>query len=257
MSAIVVKGLSKHFDIEFTRGSHSYRKSIQADVVSAINQFISFAKGPKKEVLWALKDIDFTVEKGESLAIIGRNGSGKSTLLKILAGISLPTKGSVHIEGRVGTLLKIGLGFHPELTGRENIFLGGTILGISIKEIKKELTNIIAFSGIGKLIDSPVKYYSSGMYVRLAFSIATLAVKHPDVLLIDEILAVGDQEFQLKCMERMQELVKSKTTTLVLVSHNIWAIQNLCTRCIWLEDGKIRMIGDTNRVIEQYQKEFL
>ncbi|MDD2656642.1 MAG: ABC transporter ATP-binding protein [Patescibacteria group bacterium] len=199
---------------------------------------------------WALEDVNFTVEPGEVLGIIGRNGAGKSTLLKILSRITPPTTGEIKMRGRVGSLLEVGTGFHPELTGRENIFLSGSILGMRKKEIEKKFDEIVEFAGIEKFLDTPVKRYSSGMYVRLGFAIA--AHLEPEILLIDEVLAVGDAEFQKKCLGKMGDITKNDGRTIIFVSHNMGAIQNLCSKCLYLEDGKIKKIGKTDDIINLY-----
>ena len=200
---------------------------------------------------WALKDINFTVDKGEVLGIIGRNGAGKSTLLKILSRITSPTEGKIKINGKLASLLEVGTGFHPELTGRENIFLNGSILGMTKVDIQKQFDEIVNFSGIEKFIDTPVKRYSSGMYVRLAFAVA--AHLNPDILIIDEVLAVGDQSFQDKCIGKMKSVSKSGRTVL-FVSHNLHTIRKLCDRAILLENGIMSTEGDVNEVIRKYSQ---
>lgn len=199
---------------------------------------------------WALQDVNFTVEPGEVVGIIGRNGAGKSTLLKILSQITPPTTGEIRLRGRVGSLLEVGTGFHPELTGRENIYLNGSILGMRKKEIEKKFDEIVEFSGIEKFLDTPVKRYSSGMYVRLAFSVA--AHLEPDILVVDEVLAVGDAEFQKKCLGKMEDVTKKEGRTVLFVSHNISAVRRLCLRSIMLEGGKLALNGDTEEVIDYY-----
>lgn len=201
-------------------------------------------------VFWALKDINFEIKEGEVLGIIGKNGAGKSTLLKILSGITDPTKGKIEIQGRVASLLEVGTGFHPELTGRENIYMNGTILGMTRKEIDSKLDEIINFSGVEKFIDTPVKFYSSGMKVRLGFSVA--AHLEPEILIIDEVLAVGDFEFQAKCLGKM-ESVSQEGRTVLFVSHNLGAVSSLCTKAILLENGKILEEGHVNKVLSVYQ----
>ncbi len=186
------------------------------------------------ETIWALKDVSFSVEQGEILGIIGRNGAGKSTLLKILSEVTAPTRGEVKIKGRIASLLEVGTGFHPELTGRENIYLNGAILGMSRQEIRSKFDEIVDFSGVEQFIDTPVKRYSSGMYVRLAFAVA--AHLEPEILLVDEVLAVGDAQFQKKCLGKMGD-VASEGRTVLFVSHNMIAIQSLCQRTLWLESG--------------------
>ena len=204
----------------------------------------------KKEAFWALDDINFSIARGEVVGIIGHNGAGKSTLLKILSQITLPTTGEITIRGRVGSLLEVGTGFHPELTGRENIFLNGAILGMTKKEITEKFDAIVAFADIAQFLDTPVKYYSSGMYVRLAFSVA--AHMEPDVLIIDEVLAVGDMEFQKKCLGKMDEITKKDGRTILFVSHNMNAIEQLCKKVIVLEKGKIVFQGETKEGIKRH-----
>ncbi len=199
---------------------------------------------------WALKDVSFEIKKGEAVGIIGRNGAGKSTLLKILSRITEPTKGRFEINGRVSSLLEVGTGFHPELSGRENIFLNGTILGMKRREIKAKFDEIVAFSGVEKFIDTPVKHYSSGMKVRLAFSVA--AHLEPEILIIDEVLAVGDAEFQKKCLGKMDEVSKSGGRTVLFVSHNMAAVEGLCARGILLGEGRVSKIGSSIEVITSY-----
>lgn len=200
-------------------------------------------------VFWALKDISFEVKEGEVLGIIGKNGAGKSTLLKILSQITEPTSGKIEIQGRVASLLEVGTGFHPELSGRENIYMNGTILGMTRKEIDFKLDEIIDFSGVEKFIDTPVKFYSSGMKVRLGFSVA--AHLEPEILIIDEVLAVGDYEFQKKCLGKMESVSKQGRTVL-FVSHNLDAVKNLCSRCILLKNGELTQNGIPELVIEKY-----
>lgn len=203
----------------------------------------------KSENFWALSDINIDIQEGERVGIIGRNGAGKTTLLKILSRITEPTTGRITIKGRVASLLEVGTGFHPELTGRENIFLNGAILGMSRNEVKKKFDEIVEFSEIEKFLDTPVKRYSSGMYVRLAFAIA--AHLEPEILLVDEVLAVGDSEFQKKCLGKMEDVSK-EGRTLLFVSHNMSAINSLCSRCIYLMNGHIVSIGDTDKIINEY-----
>jgi lipopolysaccharide transport system ATP-binding protein len=204
-------------------------------------------------VIWALKDVSFEVRQGETVGIIGRNGAGKSTLLKILSQITEPSQGWVELRGRVGTLLEVGTGFHPELTGRENVYLNGAILGMKQAETKRKFDDIVAFAEVEKFIDTPVKHYSTGMAVRLGFAVA--AHLEPDILLIDEVLAVGDAGFQKKCLGTMGAL-RQKGRTVLFVSHNLAAIENHCTRAIWIDHGSIREDGKTPDVIKKYLTSF-
>ena len=201
--------------------------------------------------IWALKDINFTVNQGEVLGIIGRNGAGKSTLLKILSKVTAPTKGTLKIRGRIASLLEVGTGFHPELTGRENIFLNGAILGMTKSEIRSKFDEIVAFSGVEKYIDTPVKRYSSGMYVRLAFAVA--AHLEPEILIVDEVLAVGDAEFQKKCLGKMKD-VSNQGRTVIFVSHNLVAVKSLCKTGILMERGNITFSGSADETVEHYMK---
>jgi lipopolysaccharide transport system ATP-binding protein len=205
---------------------------------------------PNTEEFWALRGINFEVKQGEVLGIIGRNGAGKSTLLKILSRITDPTEGRVRIRGRVASLLEVGTGFHPELTGRENIFLNGAILGMSREEIRRKFDQIVDFSGVEKFIDTPVKRYSSGMYVRLAFAVA--AHLEPEILIVDEVLAVGDFEFQQRCLGKMNEVATSGRTVL-FVSHNMAAVEALCTNVILLKGGELVAFGETPVIVQRYQ----
>ncbi len=202
-----------------------------------------------KDIFWALRDVSFEVKRGEVVGIIGRNGAGKSTLLKILSRITEPTAGRAVIRGRVSSLLEVGTGFHPELSGRENVYMNGTILGMTKREIDRKFDEIVDFSGIEKFLDTPVKRYSSGMKVRLAFAVA--AHLEPEILIIDEVLAVGDAEFQKKCMGKMQN-VAGESRTVLFVSHNIAAVESLCTRGVFMEQGKVSDIGEIRDVISSY-----
>ena len=202
-----------------------------------------------RDYLWALRDVTFHVKQGEVLGIVGRNGAGKSTLLKLLTGVTQPTEGEVWMKGRIGSLLEVGTGFHPELTGRENIYMNGAMLGMRKAEITRNFDEIVDFSGVGKFIDTPVKRYSSGMYVRLAFGVA--AHLEPEILLVDEVLAVGDAEFQKKCLGKMGEVAKAGRTVL-FVSHNMFSLRNLCTRGMLIKDGRIAAEGAIHDVIDTY-----
>jgi lipopolysaccharide transport system ATP-binding protein len=204
------------------------------------------------DYVWALKDINFEVQQGEVLGIIGRNGAGKSTLLKILSKTTTPTTGSIKIKGRIASLLEVGTGFHPELTGRDNIFLNGAILGMTKKEIKSKFDEIVDFAGVERYIDTPVKRYSSGMYVRLAFGVA--AHLEPEILIVDEVLAVGDAEFQKKALGKMKEVSEKGGRTVLFVSHNLAAVKQLCTKGIVMQNGNVVFNGTSHKSIEYYQK---
>ncbi len=204
----------------------------------------------RQEEFWALRDVSFEIKRGDSVGIIGRNGAGKSTLLKLLSRITEPTTGRIELEGKVASLLEVGTGFHPELTGRENIYLNGAILGMKRAEIRKKFDEIVAFAEVEKFLDTPVKRYSSGMYVRLAFAVA--AHLEPDVLIVDEVLAVGDAEFQKKCLGKMQSVSEKEGRTVLFVSHNMQAIRQMCRRVIFLKQGKIAYSGDPHMAISAY-----
>ena len=208
------------------------------------------ASRSKTEEFWAVRDFNVEIKRGEMVGIIGRNGAGKSTFLKLLSRITEPTTGNITLRGRVASLLEVGTGFHPELTGRENIFLNGAILGMSRVEIKSKFDEIVEFSEIGKFLDTPVKRYSSGMYVRLAFAVA--AHLEPEILIVDEVLAVGDAEFQKKCLGKMEDVSNKEGRTVILVSHQMPAIQNLCTRCIMMDKGRLIMQGPTDEIVNSY-----
>jgi lipopolysaccharide transport system ATP-binding protein len=208
------------------------------------------AQRAKTEDFWAVRDLSVEINRGEMVGIIGRNGAGKSTFLKLLSRITEPTSGSIKLRGRVASLLEVGTGFHPELTGRENIFLNGAILGMSRVEIKSKFDEIVAFAEIDKFLDTPVKRYSSGMYVRLAFAVA--AHLEPEILIVDEVLAVGDAEFQKKCLGKMEDVSSKEGRTVILVSHQMPAIQNLCNRCILMDKGRLIMQGPTDEIVNSY-----
>lgn len=252
---ITISGIGKKYNIAHQRGGYIALRDVMMNVIKSPFSFLkSKAKQvagiETKEEFWALKDLNFEVNKGEVIGIIGKNGAGKSTLLKILSQITPPTTGEIKIRGRVGSLLEVGTGFHPELSGRENVFLNGAILGMTRAEIAKKFDQIVEFAGIEKFLDTPVKYYSSGMYVRLAFSVA--AHMEPDILIVDEVLAVGDAEFQKKCLGKMEEVTKQEGRTILFVSHNMGAIEKLCNRCILLREGKVEMFGETRLVVKKY-----
>ena len=217
-----------------------------------LRQLSKFGEGEDESVFWALKDINFEVQQGEVLGIIGKNGAGKSTLLKILSQITEPTSGRIEIHGRVASLLEVGTGFHPELSGRENIYMNGTILGMTRREIDSKLDEIIDFSGVEKFIDTPVKFYSSGMKVRLGFSVA--AHLDPEILIIDEVLAVGDYEFQQNCLGKMEDVSKNQGRTVLLVSHNMGAISSICSSGLLIDKGELSYMGKTKNALSIYLK---
>ncbi len=252
---IEIKGVGKKYNITHQQGSYIALRDILGAILR--NPF-KFAKHKAKQIVgltakedfWALKDVSFAIQKGEAIGIIGKNGAGKSTLLKVLTGITPPTEGEIVMRGRVASLLEVGTGFHPELTGRENILLNGAILGMTKKEIVRKFDDIVAFSGVEKFLDTPVKRYSSGMYVRLAFSVA--AHMEPDILLVDEVLAVGDAEFQKKCIGKMEEVTKKSGRTILFVSHNLSAVEQLCSKTVWIDQGRVKRFGKTKEVIDEY-----
>jgi lipopolysaccharide transport system ATP-binding protein len=222
----------------------------QEDPFLKIGETNDRANKGKSDIVYSLQDINFEIQQGDAVGIIGRNGSGKSTLLKILSRVTTPTTGRINIKGRVASLLEVGTGFHPELTGRENIYLNGAILGMRKREIDRKLDEIIDFSGVERYIDTPVKRYSSGMYVRLAFAVA--AHLESEILIVDEVLAVGDAEFQKKCLGKMGEVSKGEGRTVLFVSHNMGAIKQLCNKGILLQNGRSSQIQNINEIIDQY-----
>lgn len=255
-TVITAENLSKKYTIHHRKRE---RYTALRDVImNKVGEFAAKLRHPlaantkinnTREEFWALKDINFEIQQGERVGIIGRNGAGKSTLLKILSRITEPTTGRLAIKGRVASLLEVGTGFHPELTGRENIFLNGAILGMGRIEIKRKFDEIVDFAEVEKFLDTPVKRYSSGMYVRLAFSVA--AHLEPDILIVDEVLAVGDAEFQKKCLGKMQE-VGAEGRTVLFVSHNMSAIKDICNNAILLQKGKILNSGNASDIVRQY-----
>jgi lipopolysaccharide transport system ATP-binding protein len=255
-TVIRVENLSKRYVIAHQeQGSVQYKTFSGAitnaakSVVNALNPRAKKEVNPSREEFWALKDVSFEIKQGDRIGIVGRNGAGKSTLLKVLSRITEPTSGSIRIKGRVASLLEVGTGFHPELTGRENIFLNGAILGMSRVEIQRKFDEIVAFAEIEKFLDTPVKRYSSGMYVRLAFAVA--AHLDPEILIIDEVLAVGDAQFQKKCLGKMEDVGKQGRTVL-FVSHNMATINTLCQRAVWLVNGCVKIDGEADEVTNKY-----
>jgi lipopolysaccharide transport system ATP-binding protein len=246
--AIRVENLSKQYTIGKAKLRHdTLRDQLAYGVKSLFSR--NGRHRPEANSIWALKDVSFEVKEGEVVGIIGRNGAGKSTLLKILSRITVPTEGRAEIFGRVGSLLEVGTGFHPELSGRENIYLNGAVLGMTKTEIGRKFDEIVAFADVEKFIDTPVKFYSSGMHVRLAFAVA--AHLEPDILIVDEVLAVGDMEFQKKCLGKMED-VTQQGRTILFVSHNLGTVKSLCSRAILLDAGRISCEGDVDRVVDAY-----
>ena len=250
--AIKVEGVGKEYRIAASRGGYTALRDVLAQNASRFARRLvgrGGADAPSHEPFWALKDVSFEVPRGECVGVIGRNGAGKSTLLKILSRITEPTTGEIRLRGRVGSLLEVGTGFHPELTGRENVFLNGAILGMSRAEIRKKFDEIVAFAEVEKFLDTPVKYYSSGMYTRLAFAVA--AHLEPEILIVDEVLAVGDAEFQKKCLGKMGEVAKGGRTVL-FVSHAIGTVQAICAQAIFLQGGRVVEFGPAHKVASLY-----
>jgi homopolymeric O-antigen transport system ATP-binding protein len=247
--AITVRNLSKQYMIGSTRDRHDTLRAEIAARVGGIVRRKGTGRAQSKQSFWALRDVSFDVMPGEVVGVIGRNGAGKSTLLKLLSRITEPTSGRAEIRGRVGSLLEVGTGFDRELTGRDNVYLSGAILGMKEEEITRKFDDIVEFSEVGKFIDTPVKHYSSGMYVRLAFGVA--AHLEPEVLILDEVLAVGDAKFQARCLGKMSESA-SKGRTILFVSHNMAAVARFCPRCIWLDQGTLREFADSRSVIANY-----
>ena len=240
--------------ITFEKVSKEFRLS-KLPVRSLQDMFVFYRNKEMrgKRHFWALKNIDFTINAGETVAILGRNGSGKSTVLKLISRIIDPTKGVITVNGRLSALLELGAGFHPDLTGRENIFLNGSILGLGRKEMRQKLDDIIEFAGIGDFIDVPIRNYSSGMQMRLGFSVAVHV--EPEIILVDEVLAVGDYSFQLKCLKRIHQMQKAGVTIL-FVSHDFEAVQDLCTRALWLENGELCADGDAEEILNQMKERY-
>jgi lipopolysaccharide transport system ATP-binding protein len=256
---ISVENLGKKYAIQHQQQrQRSNYKSLRETITQKARNLVTgwnqrgheATKAKSREDFWALRDVSFELQRGRALGIIGRNGAGKSTLLKVLSRITVPSEGRVTLRGRVASLLEVGTGFHPELTGRENIFLNGSIVGMSHAEIRRKFDEIVAFAGVEKFLDTPVKRYSSGMYVRLAFAVA--AHMEPEILVVDEVLAVGDAEFQKKCMSKMQDVASGTGRTVLFVSHNMVAIQSLCEQAVLLERGRVKNAGPAASVIASY-----
>jgi lipopolysaccharide transport system ATP-binding protein len=257
-TVIQVENIAKKYVIAHQERSGNYKTFREAMTNAAKYVASSLIPGGKKDIgsgreeFWALKDVSFKIQQGDRIGIIGRNGAGKSTLLKILSRITEPTRGSIRIKGRVASLLEVGTGFHPELTGRENIFLNGAVLGMSKVEIQRKFDEIVAFAEVEKFLDTPVKRYSSGMYVRLAFAVA--AHLEPEILIVDEVLAVGDAQFQKKCLGKMED-VGREGRTILFVSHNMAAIRTLCSRALLLRNGQLLLDSDTEAAVSNYLAE--
>lgn len=254
--AIEIKGLSKAYMIGHEREAMVGTMTFRDSIVNIARKPVELITGHqmKKEKFWALKDVNLEINQGDVVGIIGRNGSGKSTLLKVLSRIVEPTKGEVIMRGRVASLLEVGTGFHPELTGRENVYFNGAILGMTRKEIQSKFDEIVAFSEVEKFLDTPVKFYSSGMYVRLAFAVA--AHLDPDILIVDEVLAVGDAAFQKKCLGKMKD-VAGQGRTVLFVSHSMPAVKSLCSQCAWMQQGRVLEFGDIDKVADSYLRSSL
>ena len=253
-TVIQVENLAKRYILAHqAQGGGRYKRFSDVLMNAARAPFRALQKrgpSPEREEFWALRDVSFEIGRGEVVGIIGRNGAGKSTLLKILSRITEPTSGSIEIEGRVASLLEVGTGFHPELTGRENIYLNGAILGMARREIKAKFDEIVAFAEVEKFLDTPVRFYSSGMYVRLAFAVA--AHLEPEILIVDEVLAVGDAQFQKKCLGKMQDISTKEGRTVLFVSHQMGVIASLCKKCVVLDKGRTSFIGDVQSAIQSY-----
>lgn len=249
---IKVENISKSYVLKHqNKESYTALRDVISNKARSIFKPSQLFSNTTTEEFWALKDVSFEIKQGERVGIIGRNGAGKSTLLKVLSRIVAPTKGRITMDGRVASLLEVGTGFHPELTGRENVFLNGSILGMSKSEIQSKFDEIVAFSEVENFLDTPVKRYSSGMYVRLAFAVA--AHLEPEILIVDEVLAVGDAEFQKKCIGKMKD-VSGEGRTVLFVSHNMAAIQSLCDHAIYLKQGQVQKIGSVDTVLSEYLK---
>ncbi len=243
MPVIEVKNLGKMY---------FKRTSLAPTFPTLRERLLHFGSQQPRQEFWALQGVNFSLEKGEVLGVIGHNGAGKSTLFKILSRVTRPTTGEAILRGRVASMLEVGTGFHPELSGRENIYLNGTILGMRRQEITDRFDDIVEFSGVADFLDDPVKYYSSGMYMRLAFSISAFLTS--EIMIIDEVLSVGDSSFQQKCLEKVRELVQSEGRTILIVSHNLKNVATLTNQCLWLDHGQLKQAGPTNKVLTAYKR---
>jgi len=258
MNVIEVINLSKKYNITHSTMGHVSLGDVLSNILKSPFGFIKHKTkelaraGLGEEEFWALKDVNFNLQKGETLGIIGRNGAGKSTLLKIISEITPPTEGEIRITGRVGSLLEAGTGFHFELSGRDNIFMSGAILGMKREEIIRRFDEIVAFAEVEKFLDTPVKHYSSGMMMRLAFSV--VAHMEQEILIVDEVLSVGDDEFRKKCLNKMETIVRDAGRTIIFVSHEAEAVRRLCDKCLFLEKGRARFFGGTEEALRIYKE---
>jgi len=252
--AIEAHHISKQFFLG-ERNQRTFFEDIWSNTIAGVQRFLQPGRAslaePSRPSFWALHDVSFQLHQGETLAIIGENGAGKSTLLKILSRITQPTMGKAKVFGRLASLLEVGAGFHPEFSGRDNIYLNGTMLGFSKKEIRQKFDEIVDFSGLEKFIDVPVKNYSSGMYIRLAFSVA--ANLNPEIVILDEVIAVGDAAFKKKCFERVESIFK-QGHTVIMVNHEMAHLRRMSQRCLWLRQGQVAMFGPTNEVVTHYER---
>jgi lipopolysaccharide transport system ATP-binding protein len=241
-------------DVEIDRVSKRYMLAQQHAPSTGWHARLRRLRARNRRCFWALRDLSLAVPRGQTLGIVGSNGAGKSTLLKLLSGITVPTSGEIRLYGRVAALIEVGSGFHPELTGRENVYLSGSLLGMRRVEITAKLENIVDFAGVGDFIDTPVKWYSSGMYVRLGFAVA--AHLEPEILLVDEVLSVGDERFQARCLNRVDEL-RQAGTTIIIISHDLASIERVCNRVVLLERGRFAADGDPASVIAEYRRRLI
>jgi len=253
LNAIEMRGVSKRYTLGQVAGYRTLRETINEHIVEALRpRATTRRERHQRPTLWALREVDLEIERGEVVGIIGPNGAGKSTLVKILSRVTAPSEGEAEVRGRVGSLLEVGTGFHPELTGRENVYLSGAVLGMRKRELDTKYDEIVSFADVADFMDTPVKRYSSGMFVRLAFSVAIHL--EPEILLVDEVLAVGDFNFQKKCLEKMRD-AKTSGETVLMVSHNLPAVRTLCDRVVWLEHGRVRKVAQSSECVLAYLQE--
>lgn len=245
----------KMIEVKHLGKKYYKRTSLQPSFPTLREKILTWGRQPPKHEFWALRDINFNLDEGQVLGVIGHNGAGKSTLFKILSRVTRPTEGEAVLHGRVASMLEVGTGFHPELSGRENIYLNGTILGMKHQEISEHFDEIVEFSGVADFLDDPVKYYSSGMYTRLAFSISAFLAS--EIMIIDEVLSVGDSAFQKKSLEKVRQLVRDEGRTVLIVSHSLKNVLDLTDRCLWLDHGRVRANGKTAKILPIYEQEQL